>query len=77
MTLRFGGRNAHCVHIVSVFQVETVGDCYVAVCGVPDANDEHAVVMAAFARKCLEEFYKVIKGLEMKLGPDTGELAIR
>eukprot|EP00977_Amphora_coffeiformis_P012581 scaffold3134_cov182-Amphora_coffeaeformis.AAC.18 len=60
-----------------VVKVETVGDCYVAVCGVPDANEEHAVVMAAFARKCLEEFYKVTKGLEMKLGPDTSELAIR
>jgi class 3 adenylate cyclase len=60
-----------------VFKVETVGDCYVAVCGVPEANPKHAEVMARFARDCLDQFNNVVRGLELKLGPDTGDLALR
>ena len=33
--------------------------------------------MCQFSRDCVDEFYTVVHGLEMKLGPDTGELAIR
>ena len=58
-------------------QVETVGDCYVAVCGVPEACPDHAEVMARFARQCLYQFNKVVRGLELILGPDTGDLAMR
>ena len=36
-----------------VFKVEVVGDCYVAVCGLPDPRKKHAVVMAKFAADCL------------------------
>jgi class 3 adenylate cyclase len=32
-----------------VFKVEVVGDCYVAVCGLPDPRKNHSVVMAKFA----------------------------
>lgn len=58
-------------------QVETVGDCYVGVCGLPKPNKDHAVVMARFARECVERFNDVVTGLENALGPDTSELAIR
>ena len=50
----------------------TVGDCYVAVCGLPDARRDHALVMARFATQCLQRM-KVLTGkLEKILGPDTG-----
>jgi len=61
----------------NVFKVETVGDCYVAVCGLPEPNEDHALVMARFARECMEKVNEVISELELTLGPDTAELAMR
>jgi hypothetical protein len=54
-----------------VFKVETVGDCYVAVTGLPEPRSDHAVVMAKFAKECLEKFNELSKQLEISLGPDT------
>ena len=62
---------------LGVFKIETVGDCYVAVCGLPDENSDHALIMARFARECVDKFQEVIHGLGSVLGPDTSELAIR
>eukprot|EP00934_Nitzschia_sp_Nitz4_P002763 Nitzschia sp. Nitz4//scaffold207_size38617//10//3538//NITZ4_007669-RA/size38617-snap-gene-0.0-mRNA-1//1//CDS//3329541587//2753//frame0 len=60
-----------------VFKVETIGDCYVAAAGVPDARDDHAIVMTRFARDCLDKMYDVLERLEIAMGPDTAELAMR
>jgi hypothetical protein len=54
-------------------QVETVGDCYVAVCGLPESRKDHAVVMARFARDCLYKITILLEELEKTLGPDTGK----
>jgi len=60
-----------------VFKVETVGDCYVAVTGLPEPTKEHASIMAVFARECVNRFKYLVHNLETTLGPDTGDLCIR
>jgi Adenylate and Guanylate cyclase catalytic domain len=52
-----------------VFKVEVVGDCYVAVAGLPDPRSDHAVVMAKFAKDCMYKMREVTHRLEIKLGP--------
>ena len=57
-----------------VFKVETVGDCYVAAAGLPEIIKDHAMVIARFARDCLDQFPKLVREMEVVLGPDTCEL---
>jgi class 3 adenylate cyclase len=60
-----------------VFKVETVGDCYVAVAGLPEPRRDHHTAMARFSRDCLHTFNQLVKKLEVSLGPDTGDLGLR
>lgn len=49
----------------------------VAVCGLPEPRDDHAVAMARFARECMKKMSEVTKQLEVTLGPGTEDLTIR
>eukprot|EP00980_Cylindrotheca_fusiformis_P000556 scaffold143_cov133-Cylindrotheca_fusiformis.AAC.1 len=60
-----------------VFKVETVGDCYVAVAGLPEPDKEHATTVCRFARDCVKTMKDVTRKLEMTLGPDTSDLDLR
>lgn len=60
-----------------VFKVETIGDCYVAVTGLPDPQRDHAIRMTKFARESLHKVNDLTHKLESTLGPDTGDLCMR
>lgn len=49
----------------------------VAVSGLPEPRKDHASVMARFARDCLQAMNDLTKKLEISLGPDTADLALR
>jgi hypothetical protein len=49
----------------------------VSVCGVPDPNKDHCVIMAKYARRCLMTFKRLVLHLQGKLGPDTADLQMR
>eukprot|EP00980_Cylindrotheca_fusiformis_P008341 scaffold1754_cov105-Cylindrotheca_fusiformis.AAC.3 len=61
----------------NVFKVETVGDCYVAVAGLPEPDKDHAIVVCRFARDCVKTMKETTLKLEVSLGPDTSELDLR
>jgi class 3 adenylate cyclase len=60
-----------------IFKVETIGDSYVAVAGLPDPMKNHATVMVRFSIKVLSKMSEVMHALSHELGPETVELNLR
>eukprot|EP00980_Cylindrotheca_fusiformis_P002321 scaffold541_cov138-Cylindrotheca_fusiformis.AAC.4 len=72
----YGGFDKH-ANRHNVFKVETVGDCYVAVAGLPEPDKEHALAICRFARDCVTTMKDTTLKLEVSLGPDTSDLELR
>eukprot|EP00980_Cylindrotheca_fusiformis_P024744 scaffold12369_cov97-Cylindrotheca_fusiformis.AAC.10 len=62
---------------LKVFKVETIGDSYMAVTGLPSPDEYHAIHMARFAYQCLVRMKRMTGELEALLGPGTTELGLR
>lgn len=57
---------------------QTIGDCYVAVTGVPEAQKDHALIMAKFSAECMVALQQLLVGsLTDKYGGDTRTLSLR
>jgi len=62
---------------MNVFKLGTIGDCYIAVTGIPDEREDHAVVMAEFAQECRIRMYFIINELISVFGPSANNLSMR
>ena len=61
----------------SVFKVESIGDVYVAVTGLPNPQRDHAMRMAKFARDCIQKVGVLTAQLAPTLGNETLSLGLR
>ena len=50
---------------------------YVAATGLPQARKDHAKAMVRFARDIMQKMHVLTRELELELGPDTADLALR
>jgi Adenylate and Guanylate cyclase catalytic domain len=60
-----------------VFKVETIGDCYLAVTGLPEPQTNHAMIMARFAYECRHKMRELARDLSVALGPGTSDLTMK
>jgi class 3 adenylate cyclase len=49
----------------------------IAVTGLPEAQSQHAMIMARFAWDCRSAMMEVTRELEVTLGPDCSDLKMR
>ena len=58
-------------------EIETIGDCWLGICGVPNPNPKHALAMTRFAADCVKKMDEIVLSLQSDLGSGTLELKLR
>ena len=58
-------------------QVETVGEEYLAVTGLPEPQADHATICVRFALDCMRKLSEMTTSLAEDLGSDTATLKMR
>jgi class 3 adenylate cyclase len=61
---------------LNVFKLGTIGDCYIAVTGIPEPIENHATVLTKFAFECGDKVKEVFADLDEE-GLDTAKLDMR
>jgi len=61
----------------NVWKVETIGDSYMAVTGVPHSQEKHAEIMVQYCSACLVKMKQLTRELEAELGEGTADLTMR
>jgi Adenylate and Guanylate cyclase catalytic domain len=54
--------------------VETIGDCWMGACGLPEVRKNHAIAICRFTKDIVNKMNLLVRDLEVELGPDTAEL---
>jgi len=62
---------------LKVCKIETIGDCYLAVTGLPQPQEAHAIIMARFAVLLDTKMSQIAHQLVTELGSDTYDLQMR
>ncbi|CAB9524421.1 Receptor-type guanylate cyclase gcy [Seminavis robusta] len=62
---------------MGVFKLDSLGDQYLAVAGLPHYRHDHAELIVKYAYRCLKAMTMITRKLEVTLGPDTGDLRAR
>ena len=57
---------------MGVEKIKTIGDAYMAACGVPEANEDHAAIMINFAKGMYEDLAKYNETADIKLNIRIG-----
>ena len=62
---------------LGVLKVETIGNCYLAVVGIPQLKADHAHVLMQFGVKCMEKLRQLMPTLVPYFGEGTESLSFR
>jgi len=68
---------AHLYHLLYFFNSPKIGDCYVAVTGVPTYSKDHCLIMARFAHDIVVQMDAETLKLQSSLGAEVRDLALR
>lgn len=60
-----------------VYKIENTGGTYVAACGVPKGNANHAVKMARFATDCRDRSVEILHNLDLDADLGASQLFVR